>query len=321
MSNIYFTFLWSVCYLWCVCWKYGSFRFPGLQCCNRWPWWCRNWTRFFSAAPGILYSKWFFCVFGDLVLSQSDRLVKTRFQRLHVLFRKCVGVVCCIFHHSILSKFIIAHLPMRKTRFCNCVHNMMCSEITVCTNHTKEPSFSERMISKGQGFCLFCVWYWKVLNLLHLKSLRLESRSRKSAHLFRGSVRFQLCVYFRARDCTIFTLQNLNDFFVERVTVHRIKRNDHSCFHNLWPNSKTKLKWKHLWEQGALVFQRPYAACVFCSGSALIVIIFNNIFLCFWLNKCSLDEHKIFFSRTLKRFTDFKLLNSRVEITLTCQEC
>ncbi len=106
MSNIYFTFLWSVCYLWCVCWKYGSFRFPGLQCCNRWPWWCRNWTRFFTAAPGILYSKWFFCIFGDLVLSQSDRLVKTRFQRLHVLFRKCVGVVCCIFHHSVLSKFI-----------------------------------------------------------------------------------------------------------------------------------------------------------------------------------------------------------------------
>ncbi len=29
-----------------------------------------------------------------------------------------------------------------------------------------------------------------------------------------------------------------------------IKRIGHSCFHNRWPNSKTKLKWKHIWEQG-----------------------------------------------------------------------
>ncbi len=46
-------------------------------------------------------------------------------------------------------------------------------------------------------------------------------------------------------DCTTFTLQDLTDFYVERVTAHRIKRNDHSCFHNSWPNSKTKLKLKH----------------------------------------------------------------------------
>ncbi len=43
----------------------------------------------------------------------------------------------------------------------------------------------------------------------------------------------------------IFTLHDLTDFYiervnVERVTAHRIKINDHSCFHNLWPNSKTK---------------------------------------------------------------------------------
>ncbi len=52
---------------------------------------------------------------------------------------------------------------------------------------------------------------------------------------------------FRARDCMIFTLHDLTDFYiervnVERVTAHRIKINDHSCFHNLWPNSKSKLK-------------------------------------------------------------------------------
>ncbi len=36
------------------------------------------------------------------------------------------------------------------------------------------------------------------------------------------------------------------DFYVEKVTAHRIKRNDHSCFHNRLPNSKTKLKLKHI---------------------------------------------------------------------------
>ncbi len=54
----------------------------------------------------------------------------------------------------------------------------------------------------------------------------------------------------QTRDCTTFTLHDLTDFCVETVTAHRIKRNDHSCFHNSWPNSKTKLKLKHLWEQG-----------------------------------------------------------------------
>ncbi len=48
----------------------------------------------------------------------------------------------------------------------------------------------------------------------------------------------------RARDCTTFTLHDLADFYIESVTAHRIKRNDHSCFHNRWPKSKTKLKLK-----------------------------------------------------------------------------
>ncbi len=53
--------------------------------------------------------------------------------------------------------------------------------------------------------------------------------------------------FFQTRDCTTFTLQ---DFYIESMTAHRIKRNDHSCFHNSWPNSKSKLKLKHRWEQG-----------------------------------------------------------------------
>ncbi len=38
-----------------------------------------------------------------------------------------------------------------------------------------------------------------------------------------------------------FTLQA---FYIESVTAHHIKINYHSCFHNSWPNSKTKLKIK-----------------------------------------------------------------------------
>ncbi len=63
----------------------------------------------------------------------------------------------------------------------------------------------------------------------------------------------------------IFTIHDFTDFYVERVTAQCIKINDHSCFHNLWPNSKTKLKLKHLWEQGGpLVFRGLNTACVFC---------------------------------------------------------
>ncbi len=71
----------------------------------------------------------------------------------------------------------------------------------------------------------------------------------ESAHLFRGSICFQLVFFSRARDYTIFTLHSLTDFYVERVTAYCIKIDTHSCFHNLWPNSKTKLKLKNIWEQ------------------------------------------------------------------------
>ncbi len=33
-----------------------------------------------------------------------------------------------------------------------------------------------------------------------------------------------------------FTLHDLTDFYIERVTAHGIKINEHSCFHNRWPN-------------------------------------------------------------------------------------
>jgi len=43
-----------------------------------------------------------------------------------------------------------------------------------------------------------------------------------------------------------FILHDLVDFYVKSVTAHNIKINDHSCFHNRLPNSKTKLKLKYL---------------------------------------------------------------------------
>ncbi len=43
--------------------------------------------------------------------------------------------------------------------------------------------------------------------------------------------------FSQTRHCTTFTLQ---DFYIESVTAHRTKINDHSCFHNSWPNSKSK---------------------------------------------------------------------------------
>ncbi len=52
--------------------------------------------------------------------------------------------------------------------------------------------------------------------------------------------------FVSTRDCMTFTLHDLTDLYVESVTAHRIKINDNSCFHNNWPNSKTKIKLKHL---------------------------------------------------------------------------
>ncbi len=66
------------------------------------------------------------------------------------------------------------------------------------------------------------------------------------------------CEVGQSFDCMIFTLHDLTDFYIERVTAQRSKIYDHSYFHNLWPNSKTNIKLKHIWEQGGpLVFRGP----------------------------------------------------------------
>ncbi len=80
-----------------------------------------------------------------------------------------------------------------------------------------------------------------VSNRAHGKHLR-NSISFAARYTFNSFFFF----FVRARDCTTFTLHDLPDFYVESVTAHHIKINDHSCFHSRWPNSKTKLKLKHL---------------------------------------------------------------------------
>ncbi len=81
---------------------------------------------------------------------------------------------------------------------------------------------------------------------------------RVSLRLFHDSVHFQLkkqkVFFFFGKS------KRLYDIHVtwfgrflrrENVTAHSITINYHSCFRNRWPDSKTKLKLKHLWEQGA----------------------------------------------------------------------
>ncbi len=64
--------------------------------------------------------------------------------------------------------------------------------------------------------------------------------------------------------------------------------NDHSCFSSCWPNSKTKLKWNHLWKQGG----PPGVSRALCSvrilcigriGSVTSIYLFFIFLLC-WVH-------------------------------------
>ncbi len=78
----------------------------------------------------------------------------------------------------------------------------------------------------GGGVVEMKEWMQRICVSIHLESRSSLPRLRTLSN--------------RARDGTIFTLHNLTDFYADTEY-------DHSCFHNLWPNSKTKLKVKHLW--------------------------------------------------------------------------
>ncbi len=72
-----------------------------------------------------------------------------------------------------------------------------------------------------------------VSNRAHAK--RSENRISSTSRCTFNSFSF---FFVRAKDCMTFTLHDLADFYEESVTVHRVKINDHSCFHNCWPYSK-----------------------------------------------------------------------------------
>ncbi len=125
--------------------------------------------------------------------------------------------------------------------------------------------YTERGCGGGGGdwvACLVEMKEWMQRSCLCFTPSRITPT--ESAHVFRGFVRFQL-IFFSSKGLYDIHVTWFDWFYIERVTAHRIKITDHSCFHNLWPNCKTKLKWKHLWKQGGpRVFRRLCATCVFC---------------------------------------------------------
>ncbi len=71
-------------------------------------------------------------------------------------------------------------------------------------------------------------------------SISNSAQEKRSKNSISSPVRFVL-FFFHARDCTMFTLHNLTDFLRREGTANHIKIIGHSCFHNHWPTSKTKL--------------------------------------------------------------------------------
>ncbi len=72
-------------------------------------------------------------------------------------------------------------------------------------------------------------------HLYVLHSFSNRARGRRSRNSISSSVHFQSMFLFRleplSRDCTTFTLHDLTNLYVERMTAHCIKINDHSCLH------------------------------------------------------------------------------------------
>ncbi len=85
-------------------------------------------------------------------------------------------------------------------------------------------------------------WMKRICPCFTPSRIALAEGARETVSL-RGTLSARFFFLFQTRDCRTFALQ---DFYIESVTAHRIKINDHSCFHNSWPNSKSKLKLKHI---------------------------------------------------------------------------
>ncbi len=95
----------------------------------------------------------------------------------------------------------------------------------------------------------------------------------------------------------MFTLHDLADFSAESVTGHRIKINDHSYFHDRWPNLKSKLKLKHLWEQGCFGALRKLGYSAYRENRLCVRVLklhmHNKCFfkMPFWAKQTTLTGH------------------------------
>ncbi len=76
-------------------------------------------------------------------------------------------------------------------------------------------------------------WMKRVCPCFSPSRIALTESAREKVSLSQlGKLSTRLFFLSRARECTTFTLHDLTDFYVDRVTAHHIKINDYSCFHN-----------------------------------------------------------------------------------------
>ncbi len=135
----------------------------------------------------------------------------------------------------------IEHMTFDVIRYVSFFDVVVINYLAICSAYPRLLGGPTQNGRGGGGGGCWRVWLrWKNgCNAFVCVSLRLNRARGKRSSLPRLHILSTgFCVSW-ARDCTIFTLHSLTDFYVERVTAHRIKRYDHSCFHNLWPNSKT----------------------------------------------------------------------------------
>ncbi len=122
-----------------------------------------------------------------------------------------------------------------------------------CFNHASIESW----------FVWFGPWYTT-------HSISIRARGKRSRISIYSAARYMLSTlfFFLSQDL-VKRLYHIYvtwfDRFLHREGDNVLHSNKWSFMFNRLPNSKTKLKLKHLWDQGGpLVFWGPYSACVFC---------------------------------------------------------
>ncbi len=78
------------------------------------------------------------------------------------------------------------------------------------------------------------------LSVFH--SISNRARERRSRNSISSRYAFNSFFFFFFSNKRLYDI-HVTRFYIESVTAHRIKINDHSCFHNSWPiQIKTKIK-------------------------------------------------------------------------------